>query len=126
MITYLKSKIKFLRDQIATKDTYFHEEINFLRQQIENALFKQEIFNVGLGNNCHGQHICSSHKAIDLVLTNLVCCFQKSCALEAGLSDFHKMIVTVLKSYLEKEQPKVIFYRDFGKLLSSHFRKQFL
>ena len=126
MITYLKSKIKFLRDQIATKDTYFHEEINFLRQQIENALSKQEIFNVGLGNNCHGQHICSSHKAIDLVLTKLVCCFQKSCALEAGLSDFHKMIVTVLKSYLEKEQPKIIFYRDFGKLLNSHFRKQFL
>ena len=126
MITYLKSKIKFLRDQIATKDTYFHEEINFRRQQIENALSKQEIFNVGLGNNCHGQHICSSHKAIDLVLTNLVCCFQKSCALEAGLSDFHKMIVTVLKSYLEKEQPKIIFYRDFGKLLNSHFRKQFL
>ena len=126
MITYLKSKIKFLRDQIVTKDTYFHEEINFLRQQIENALSKQEIFNVGLGNNCHGQHICSSHKTIDLVLTNLVCCFQKSCALEAGLSDFHKMTVTVLKSYLEKEQPKIIFYRDFGKLLNSHFRKQFL
>lgn len=102
MITYLKSKIKFLRDQIATKYTYFHEEINFLRQQIENALSKQEIFNVGLGNNCHGQHICSSHKAIDLVLTNLVCCFQKSCALEAGLSDFHKMIVTVLQLYFKK------------------------
>ena len=29
MITDLKSEIKFLRDQVAIKETYFHEEISF-------------------------------------------------------------------------------------------------
>ena len=42
MITDLKSEIKFLRDPIASKDTYFHEEIKFLRQQFETALSKRE------------------------------------------------------------------------------------
>ena len=31
MITVLKSEIKFLRDQVNNKDTYFHEETKFLR-----------------------------------------------------------------------------------------------
>ena len=31
MITVLKSEIKFLRDQVNNKDTYFHEEVKFLR-----------------------------------------------------------------------------------------------
>ena len=41
MIADLKSEIKFLRDQVASEGTYFHEEINFLRQQLETALSKQ-------------------------------------------------------------------------------------
>ena len=40
VITNLKSKIKFLRDQVASKSTYFHEEIKFLRQQRETTLSK--------------------------------------------------------------------------------------
>ena len=56
MITDLKSEIKFLRVQVGSKDTYFHEQIVFLRQQLENALFKQENSNIGFCNNRHGQH----------------------------------------------------------------------
>ena len=52
-------------------------------------------------------------KTIDLMLTNSVHSFQNSCALEIGLSDFHKMTVTVLKSYLEKKQPKIILCEIF-------------
>ena len=60
MITDLKSEIKFLRDQVASKDTKkdtFHEEIKFPRQQFETALSKQEYSNIGFCNNRHGQHI---------------------------------------------------------------------
>ena len=46
MITDLESEIKFLRDQVGSKDTYFHEEIKFLLQQHETALSKQENSNV--------------------------------------------------------------------------------
>ena len=47
-------------------------------------------------------------KTTDLMLKNSVGSFQNSCALEIGLSNFHKMTVTVLKSYREKKQPKII------------------
>ena len=60
MIADLKSEIKFLRDQVASKDTYFHEKINFLRQRLETALSKQENSNIGFCNNYHGQHIPSN------------------------------------------------------------------
>ena len=65
-------------------------------------------------------------KTIDLMLTNSVARFQNSCVLQTGLSDFHKMTVIVLTSYLEKKQPKVISYRDFGKFSNNDFRKQIL
>ena len=39
---------------------------------------------------------------MDFKLTNSVQSFQNSCALETGLSDFHKMTVTVLNSNLER------------------------
>ena len=39
---------------------------------------------------------------VELMLTNLYRSFYKSCAIEMGLSDFHKIIVTViLRSYYE-------------------------
>ena len=61
MITDLKSEIKFLRDQVDSKETYFHEEIKLLRQQLETALLsKQENSNIGFCNNRHGQHIPSN------------------------------------------------------------------
>ena len=65
-------------------------------------------------------------KTIDLMLTKSVRSFQNSCALETGLSEFHKMAVTVLKSYLKKKQPKIISYRDFGKFSNNDFRTQIL
>ena len=34
--------------------------------------------------------------------------FHNSCAIETGLSDFHKMIVTVMKSQFQKKGPKII------------------
>ena len=37
--------------------------------------------------------------------------FCYSMAIETGLSDFHKMTVTVLKNYIKKRQPRVINYR---------------
>ena len=42
------------------------------------------------------------------------------------LSDFHEITVTVLKSYLEKKQPKIISYRDFGKFSNNDLKTQIL
>ena len=49
---------------------------------------------------------------IDLILTNRHNSFQNSIAIETGLSDFHKMTITVLKTTYKMKTPKIIFYRD--------------
>ena len=62
-------------------------------------------------------------KTIDLMLTNSVHSFQNSCAFGTG---FHKITVTALKSYLEKKQPKIISYRNFGKFSNNDLKTQIL
>ena len=49
---------------------------------------------------------------IDLILTNCPGSFQNSCVIETDLSDFHKMIVTVMKTSNRKIEPRVINYRE--------------
>ena len=43
---------------------------------------------------------------INLMLTNSPNSFQNSCAIEIGLSDFHKITATILKIELEKQNPE--------------------
>ena len=38
----------------------------------------------------------------DLILTNKPKCFQNSFLVETGLSDFHRMTVTVMKTFFKK------------------------
>ena len=61
-------------------------------------------------------------KCIDLMLTNKNCNFQNFRAIETGLSDFHKMIVSLIKCYLGKAEPNVIFHRDYKNVSSESFR----
>ena len=44
---------------------------------------------------------------IDLILTNSSRSFQDTCTVEAGLSDFHKLVATVLKLYFPKQKPNI-------------------
>ena len=61
--------------------------------------------------------------SIDLMLTNSYRSFQNSCAIETGLSDFHKMIVTILKTYFQKKEPKIIQYRDYKNFSEEEYRE---
>ena len=58
---------------------------------------------------------------IDLILTNSPYSFQNSCVMETGLSDFHKMIVSVMKTYFQKLKPKIVQYELFNCSISSIF-----
>ena len=49
----------------------------------------------------------------DRTITNKPRSFQISCTFETGLSDFHKITLTVLKSSLGKQKPKVLNYRNY-------------
>ena len=58
---------------------------------------------------------------IDLFLTNKPRSFQTKCIIETGLSDFHRMTISVLKMHFRKLPPKVINYRDFKKFDNERF-----
>ena len=59
---------------------------------------------------------------IDLILTNHPKCFQNSGVCETGISDFHKLTVTVLKTYFQKAKPRIIKYRDYKYSDSNDFK----
>ena len=61
--------------------------------------------------------------SIDIMLTNKRMSFQNSMAVETGLSDFHKMTVTVLKRYFKKKDPITITYRDLKSFDGVKFRE---
>ena len=50
---------------------------------------------------------------IDLFVTNSAASFQNTIALTTGLSDFHKMVITILKKSFKMKKPKAIRYRDY-------------
>ena len=60
--------------------------------------------------------------SIDMFLTNKASGFQNTTTIEVGLSDFHLMIQTVLKSGFVKKGPRIVTYRDYSKFDPIKFR----
>ena len=60
---------------------------------------------------------------IDLILTNCSRSFQNSSVIETGLSDFHKLVVTVMKTTFKKSNPKMITYRSYKSFSNDRFRE---
>ena len=56
---------------------------------------------------------------IGLFLINRRQCFQQTCAIETGIPDFLKMVVTVIKTHYKKQKAKIIQYRNY-----KHFHEQ--
>ena len=63
---------------------------------------------------------------VDLILTYRPISFQNFSTFETGLSDFHKMTLTVLKSSFAKQKPRVPNYRNCKFLNNTLFRDQVL
>ena len=60
---------------------------------------------------------------IDLFLTNSLHSLQNTMEISPGLSGFHKMIITVLKSSFIKLKAKKIYYRYYKNFSTSSLRK---
>ena len=60
---------------------------------------------------------------IDLFLTNCSRSFQDTQVIETGLSDFHKMNITVLKMFFSKQKHETVFFRNYKKFDTSAFRE---
>ena len=61
-------------------------------------------------------------RCIDLILTNKRNCFQRSSSFETGISDFHYMIYTVLKTTNSNMPPKKVSNRCDKSFSETHFR----
>ena len=61
---------------------------------------------------------------IDLILTNSSRSFQDTFTVETGLSDFHKLVVTVLKLYFPKQKPNIQIFRDYKRFQNDLFRPE--
>ena len=49
---------------------------------------------------------------VDLILTNSPYSFQNSCLIGTVLSDFLKMVVSVMTTTFQKFKPRIVQYRD--------------
>ena len=63
---------------------------------------------------------------IDHILTNQPKSFHSSSVYETGLSDFHKLTLTVLKTFHVKHKPKIIQCRDFSHFDDTSIRADLL
>ena len=63
---------------------------------------------------------------IDLILTNFHKLFQHTQTIETGLSDFHKLTLTVLKTHFPRAKPNIINYRDYKGFVNNYFRSELL
>ena len=63
---------------------------------------------------------------IELVLTNKPESFLKAKTVETGLSDFHKIVASVLKTSFKKQRPNIVTYRDYKRFDNEKFRKSLI
>ena len=77
------------------------------------------LYNIIKGPTCFKS---DNPRYIDLILTNRKHNFQNTTTAETGLSDFHAMIVSILKGGFNKRGPRIITYRDYSAYCAVAFR----
>ena len=85
-------------------------------------LYQYDAKNLVKGKTCFKNP--ENPSCVDLFLTNSCYSFQNTSVISTGLSDFHKMPVTVLKTKFVKNKPKEITYRDYKKFYENGFREE--
>ena len=83
---------------------------NFLKNNIGAKLFKKP----------------DKPSCIKVILANKSKSFQTSQIIETGISDFHKMVMTVSKVYFKKKGASVIQYRSYKNFSNDKFRNDHL
>ena len=79
-------------------------------EQLKNFLGLYSLKNLVHEPTCYKSQTA---KCIDLVLANRNRSVQQTTTVETGLSDFHKMVVSVLKTTFPQHGPTVIIYRNY-------------
>ena len=96
---------------------------DFNSEPTENAMTEfckvYKLKNLVKGATCYKNP--EKPSCIDLILTNRPRSFQGCHIIETGLSDFHKMTVTVMKMYFKKQGLNVVHYRDYKRFNTQGF-----
>ena len=61
---------------------------------------------------------------IDIFITNRPRSFQNTLTTETGTSDFHKMVITVMKVFYKKQKLKIIQYRSYKNFYHQVFQRE--
>ena len=90
-----------------------------LEKQISDFCLLYDLNNLITEPTCYKNPL--NPTSIDVILTNRENSFKDSLAVETGLSDHHKMMVTVLKLYFKKREPIIINYRCYRSFCLNNF-----
>ena len=69
-------------------------------------------------SSVHKFCLINFEKPINQIIINEL---QSTCVVEIGLSEFHRMTVSVLKVHFRKLPPKIISYRDYKSFENERF-----
>ena len=80
---------------------------------LSTFLYQHDLENLVKEKTCFKN--ANNPSTIDLFLTKNSLAFQNTTATFTGLSDCHKLVLTVLKTTFSKNKPKDFFYQDYKK-----------
>ena len=107
------------------------------RSTFSETDYNNEIFQTSMQQFCESYFLedmvkkptCFKNPArptrIDLIITNKLGIFRNVKSYETGLSDFHKLVVSIMKLSYKKRPPHMINYRDY-KSFSNEYLKNSL
>ena len=88
---------------------------------LSNFLYQHDLYNLVKVSTCFKNS--SEQTSIDLFLTTKNTHFQNTVAVCSDLSDFHKLVLTVLKTSFDKNKPCEILYGDYKNFNSESFNE---
>ena len=88
---------------------------------LSNFLYQHDLYNLVKVGTCVKNS--SKPTSIDLFLTAKNTHFQNTVAVCSGLSNFHKLVLTVLETSLNKNKHCQILYRDYKNFNSEFFNE---
>ena len=88
---------------------------------LRNFLNQHELHSINKNPICYKNPNNPSN--IDLILTNCSKSFFKTETIFTGLSNFHKIVLSVFKTTFRKFKPKEIVYRNYRKFNENNFNE---
>ena len=89
---------------------------------LDTFLYQHDFKNINKEPTCFKN--IDNPSCIDFFFTNSPKSFFNTDSFFIGLSDFHKMVLTVFKTTFEKSMPKEIIYRDYKNFNEDNFNEE--